>query len=484
MEQACLGVCPNHHHHSHHHHHNTQLSSLQSIWSRRSNRKVNATTRCGSSSSRFAKGIQCMRAVVIASGGGDRHKNGNNSIHKDIAAASSSHKPEEEDEEVGPEAANADQGFFSHEDAAADTHLFHTWNSLKPPRHDLLHNKSVANGDLEESIISYEGLDSISSSSTTTTSSSSPTAPGFHPPVPAEPISKNSKESPCKEGQDGGSSSSREVLQNNNADNSQWKNVFPAYLQSKENESGRESEEIVKTVDGNGEPKGTVNGIAAKKAAAAATASAKALQSHVNNRNSQSIPVDTPSSSSSSSSSSSAAAAAPWPPTEHGGNLSDLISNDPIWAAVRAEARLEAEREPLLSSFLYASILAHSCFERSLGFVLANRLTSATLLPTQLMDIFDEIFMNDSSIRQAIRLDVQAVKDRDPSCRFYSSALLYLKGYHALQSYRAAHWLWHNHSRVLALALQARISEVFFLSIFSGFFSKALSTLFTTLQGC
>ncbi len=69
----------------------------------------------------------------------------------------------------------------------------------------------------------------------------------------------------------------------------------------------------------------------------------------------------------------------------------------------------QAEREPLLSSFLYASILAHSCFERSLGFVLANRLTSATLLPTQLMDIFDEIFMNDSSIRQAIRLDVQVI---------------------------------------------------------------------------
>jgi hypothetical protein len=82
-----------------------------------------------------------MRAVVIASGGGDRHKTGNNSIHKDVAAASSSHKPEEEDEEVGPEAANADQGFFSHEDAAADTHLFHTWKSQKPPGHNLLHNK-------------------------------------------------------------------------------------------------------------------------------------------------------------------------------------------------------------------------------------------------------------------------------------------------------------------------------------------------------
>lgn len=68
---------------------------------------------------------------------------------------------------------------------------------------------------------------------------------------------------------------------------------------------------------------------------------------------------------------------------------------------------LQAEREPLLSSFLYASILAHPCFERSLGFVLANRLTCATLLATQLMDVFDGVFMTDPYIQQAIRLDVQ-----------------------------------------------------------------------------
>eukprot|EP00897_Mesotaenium_endlicherianum_P001801 jgi/Mesen1/1649/ME000135S00644 len=112
--------------------------------------------------------------------------------------------------------------------------------------------------------------------------------------------------------------------------------------------------------------------------------------------------------------------------------------HDSIWDAIRAEARLEAEREPLLSSFLYASILAHSCFERSLGFVLANRLKNATLLATQLLDVFDDVLMQDP-IRRAIRADVQ--------------------GYHALQSYRIAHALWNRGQRVLALALQSRISE-------------------------
>lgn len=59
-----------------------------------------------------------------------------------------------------------------------------------------------------------------------------------------------------------------------------------------------------------------------------------------------------------------------------------------------------------MSSFLYASILAHDCFERSLGFVLANRLKNVTLLATQLMDVFDDVLMR-NDIREAIRADVQ-----------------------------------------------------------------------------
>ncbi|KAH6554823.1 hypothetical protein KP509_1Z304300 [Ceratopteris richardii] len=119
-----------------------------------------------------------------------------------------------------------------------------------------------------------------------------------------------------------------------------------------------------------------------------------------------------------------------------------------------------SKKSPSLKPPGWGSILAHPCFERSLGFVLANRLKDTTLLATQLMDVFDDVFMKDVSIRQAVRLDVQAVKDRDPSCRSYSSALLYLKGYHALQSYRVANALWNRGQKVLALALQSRISEV------------------------
>lgn len=70
----------------------------------------------------------------------------------------------------------------------------------------------------------------------------------------------------------------------------------------------------------------------------------------------------------------------------------------------------QAEKEPILSSFLYASVLSHDCFERALAFVLANRLQNPTLLATQLMDIFDDVMMNDKAIRQSIRLDAQVPK--------------------------------------------------------------------------
>jgi serine O-acetyltransferase len=115
----------------------------------------------------------------------------------------------------------------------------------------------------------------------------------------------------------------------------------------------------------------------------------------------------------------------------------------------------QAEKEPILSSFLYASVLSHDCLEQALGFVLANRLEDPTLLATQLIDIFNDVMMNNKDICRSIRFDAQvsncylcnspipfhylllttirtafpnqAFKDKDPACAQYSWALLYLK---------------------------------------------------------
>ncbi|GAB4814918.1 hypothetical protein N2152v2_001964 [Parachlorella kessleri] len=136
-----------------------------------------------------------------------------------------------------------------------------------------------------------------------------------------------------------------------------------------------------------------------------------------------------------------------------------------IWRAIRREAEADAATEPLLSSFLYASILSHDTFERSLAFVLANRLSDATLLSTELFEVFHHVLKSNRHVSEAALADIAAVRERDPSCRAYSQALLYFKGFHSIQVHRIAHELWQSGRKVMALALQSRMSEVFAVDV-------------------
>lgn len=54
----------------------------------------------------------------------------------------------------------------------------------------------------------------------------------------------------------------------------------------------------------------------------------------------------------------------------------------------RKEAAKDAAQEPILSSFLYASVLSHDTFEMALAAILANRLSDPAMMATELIDIF------------------------------------------------------------------------------------------------
>ena len=78
----------------------------------------------------------------------------------------------------------------------------------------------------------------------------------------------------------------------------------------------------------------------------------------------------------------------------------------------RREAERDANSEPLLSSFLYASILVHDGFDRALAFVLSNRISSEIMLPTQLYEIFHEALYCRADVLDAAFADVAAVRER------------------------------------------------------------------------
>lgn len=138
---------------------------------------------------------------------------------------------------------------------------------------------------------------------------------------------------------------------------------------------------------------------------------------------------------------------------------------DHIWENIREEVAQEAAKEPLLASFLYAVVLNHKTLEDALSFHLASKLESSTLPAVSLRDLIDRAFADDPSIGAVIRQDIEAVCTRDPACRGYSVPLLYFKGFHALQSYRVAHYYWRQGRESLALYLQSRISEAFGVDI-------------------
>ena len=110
-----------------------------------------------------------------------------------------------------------------------------------------------------------------------------------------------------------------------------------------------------------------------------------------------------------------------------------VAADNPVWLAIRREAERDAKAEPLLSSFLYASILSHATFARSLAFVLSNRLADATLLATELMEVFESVLASHPAVQAAALADVVAVRERDPACSSYAAAVLYYKGYAAVQ---------------------------------------------------
>ncbi len=145
--------------------------------------------------------------------------------------------------------------------------------------------------------------------------------------------------------------------------------------------------------------------------------------------------------------------------------LNQANTADTVWETVRKETAIQAAGEPVLASFLHATILNHSSLETALSFHLANKLDSPTLSAMLIREVIQEALDSDSTIGSAVRADLIAIKTRDSACNSLSVPFLFYKGFHALQAYRIAHWLWNKKRESLAHFIQNQISVVFDVDI-------------------
>ena len=137
------------------------------------------------------------------------------------------------------------------------------------------------------------------------------------------------------------------------------------------------------------------------------------------------------------------------------------IEQQQLWNKIRKEAWESSANEPILASFFHSTILNHSNFKSALSYQLANRLDSHTMPAILVREVIEEAFTKSPEILNAAMIDIVAVQERDPAVEQFSIPLLYLKGFHAIQIYRVAHWLWNEKRVPLALYLQNRSSELF-----------------------
>jgi serine O-acetyltransferase len=124
-----------------------------------------------------------------------------------------------------------------------------------------------------------------------------------------------------------------------------------------------------------------------------------------------------------------------------------------------------AGREPALAGFVHATILQHERLEQALTYHLARKLGGEDMSPLAIREMFDDAVAADPAIGQAVRADLSAVFERDPACHSYVEAFLFYKGFHALESFRIAHWLWSRDRKAMALFMQSRISNLFAVDI-------------------
>ncbi|GJQ11910.1 hypothetical protein GpartN1_g3701.t1 [Galdieria partita] len=140
-------------------------------------------------------------------------------------------------------------------------------------------------------------------------------------------------------------------------------------------------------------------------------------------------------------------------------------ADDPLWELIRREAEIGARNEPHLASTLFAIVLNHRSLEDALSFHLASKLESGYFQATQWMELLREAMSDSECYRSAIRKDLMAVTTRDPATQHAIQALLFSKGFHALECYRLANWLWEKGRKPLALYLQSLVSKSFAVDI-------------------
>ncbi|GBQ90322.1 serine O-acetyltransferase [Acetobacter nitrogenifigens DSM 23921 = NBRC 105050] len=152
---------------------------------------------------------------------------------------------------------------------------------------------------------------------------------------------------------------------------------------------------------------------------------------------------------------------------ENGGaqfkDLDRQIDLAALWTQMLSESMICAD--PLVKGLLWTGVKSHGCFAEAMAALIGRKLGDRAVAADSLTELVHECYAATPETLRAAAADIHAIRERDPACPDYVTPFLFFKGFHAVQSYRVANWLWLAGRRHLSLHLQSRASELFGVDI-------------------
>ncbi|GAB4818581.1 hypothetical protein N2152v2_005627 [Parachlorella kessleri] len=136
-----------------------------------------------------------------------------------------------------------------------------------------------------------------------------------------------------------------------------------------------------------------------------------------------------------------------------------------MWRIIQQEVYDLVDAEPEAGGLLHHGVTIHASLQNAMAFALSHKLATSALSPAHLMRLITHAYEADPSIPEACAADLRAARERDVACDTYTKCLLFFKGFHAVQAYRVAHWMWQNDRREVAFDIQGRMAKAFNVDI-------------------
>jgi serine O-acetyltransferase len=139
--------------------------------------------------------------------------------------------------------------------------------------------------------------------------------------------------------------------------------------------------------------------------------------------------------------------------------LSSQGNREQIWPQLRKEAMTVQIHEPLLADLVHQLVVDRANFSDALAYLLAEELVGEKKEIRPLRETIIEAYKVNPNLITAAQNDLMAILERDPAATSWLMPFLFFKGFHALQSYRIAHWLWIADRHEFACYIQNLIAK-------------------------